>query len=301
MNKEPMMNDGNESQKTTHYCPLGFLILPPIFLIWSISFFASPVSTLIHAPTSTPTCRPYNDQAVAFTFCDAAHDDLADEYTTPLWDVRTDGFIPPVILKAIGWYESSDSPTGGWTQCVNGVPFDTGGCDWGIMQIHSHMNCDPGTQFNVETQQRVKYDYRYNIAMGAYLLRKWKWDWHQQNGRIIGDGNPYIAEHWYYAVWAYKGWDFANNPNNPLYDQCDFPYNLVHCAYVDRIWATAALPPTRGGRTLWSSVNLTRPNKWFFPRSQGQWNSWTWDIPDPLPVHRDGCRNCLPLVLKAYH
>jgi len=208
-----------------------------------------------------------------------------------------------VILKAIGWYESSDSPRGGWTQCVNGVPYtSTDGCAWGLMQIRSGMNCDaPANQFNAETQQRVKYDYRYNIAMGAFMLKRWKWDEHQTAGHIIGDGDPRIAEHWYYAVWAYNEWSFKNSPNNTARNPCsNWPISPVGCAYQDTVWWWAAHPPTRGGRTLWAPVNLTCPDKSLFPRYSWQWDSWNWRIADPLPVHQDWCRNCLPLVLKNY-
>jgi len=169
------------------------------------------------------------------------------------------------------------------------------------MQIYSGMNCDdPESQFNTETQQQVKYDYRYNIAMGAYILKKWKWDWHQQNGRIIGNGDPGIVEHWYYAVWAYYGWTVNNSPNNPVWDSCGWPDSWTNCAYVDRIWWRGRNPPSRGGRTLWSAVNLTRPDPSLFPRYEWQWASWNWHISDPLPVHRDWCRSYLPIVPRNY-
>ena len=295
------MNDRFNRAAIGRYSGLVFLAAALLLLGVFLLFPARPQPASAQVPT--PTCRPYNDQAVAFTCCDAAHDDVADEYAPPLQDVRTGGFIPPVILKAIGWYESSNSPTGGWTQCVNGVPFDTGGCAWGIMQVRSHMNCDT-TQFNAETQQQVKYDYRYNIAMGAYILKKWKWDWHQQNGRIIGNGDPYIAEHWYYAVWAYHQWTAVNSPNNPIDNPCpNWPSSFGGCAYQDKVWWWAAHPPSRGGRMLWSPVNLTRPDPALFPTDQAEmdsWPTWRWRISDPLPVHQDWCRNCLPLVLKNY-
>lgn len=253
---------------------------------------------LAQGPPPTPTCTQPDDLDIAFAFCDAAHDDLAGDYTSPLRDVSTDGFIPPVILKAVAWQESD------WTQCnADGTPFGPSGCDWGIMQIYSGMNCDtPENQFNTETQQQVKYDYRYNIAMGAYMLKKWKWDWHKQNGRIIGDGDPYIAEHWYYAVWAYHQWTAENSPNNLDINPCPrWPENAYLCAYQDKVWWWAAHPPSRGGRTLWSAVNLTRPDPSLFPENQAQMDSWPdWHIADPTPVRRDSCRTCLPLVLKCW-
>lgn len=252
----------------------------------------------------TPTCAQPDDVDIAFAFCDAAHDDIADEYPS-LYDVGTDGFIPPVILKAIGWYETHVSPIGGWAQCVNGSPYSSpSGCDWGIMQINTGMDCvTPTLQFDSETQQHVKYDYRYNIGMGAFILKKWKWDWHQGAGRIIGDGSPYIAEHWYYAVWAYNEWTWENNPNNTDAFPCNnWPYSASNCVYQDRIWWRAAHPPTRNGLILWSPVNLTRPDRSLLP-DESEWASWPsfdWAIDDPLPVHQDWCRACLPAVLKNH-
>lgn len=295
------MYGGHVGLRTPACCRLAVLYLT-LFSGLLTLLYANHPPALAQTPTPTPTCTQPNDVDIAFAFCDAAHDDLAGDYSSPLKDVSTDGYIPPVILKAIGWFETQDSPIGGWAQCVSGYPYSSAsGCDWGIMQIYSGMNCDdPGSQFNTETQQQVKYDYRYNIAMGAYILKKWKWDWHQQNGHIIGDGDPHIAEHWYYAVWAYNGWTVGNSSNFPQWDACQYPNSDVGCAYVDKIWWRAAYPPSRGGRTLWSAVNLTRPAKTLFPRYEWQWSSWNWQIADPTPVHRDSCRTCLPVVLKCW-
>jgi len=300
------MNDHSRQIETRTRYRLVFLAC--VLLLFLGLFMLLPVRhypARAQSPTPTPTCTQPNDQDIAIAFCDAGNDALADRYQPPLRDVSTDGFIPPVILKAIGWYESQDSPIGGWAQCVGGVPYNTGGCAWGIMQISSSMNCDtPPNQFNAETQQQVKYDYRYNIAMGAHILKKWKWDPHQTAGHVIGDGDPHIVEHWYYAVWAYYNWSYSQSPNNPIWDSCAYPNSWVNCAYVDRIWWRVRNPPSRSGRTLWAPISLTRPDRALFPRYESEWSSWNWHISDPLPTHQDNpyCRACyLPLALKNHH
>ena len=73
------------------------------------------------------------------------------------------------------------------------------------------------------------------------------------------------------------------------------------CTQPDRVWWTAAHPPTRGGRILWSAVNLTRPDLSVidFPATQPEMDAWTtWQISDTLPIHRDSCRNYLPIIMK---
>jgi hypothetical protein len=242
-----------------------------------------------------PTCTQPMDIDIAFAFCDAAYDDIANEYTSPLVDTGTDGYIPPIILKAIGAQET------GWTQCgVDGTPINNNGCAWGLMQIYAGMDCY--NPFNEETRERVKYDYRYNIAMGAFELRKWHWDVRSEAGCTIGDGSPDITEHWYYAVWSYGegGWAFESCPNNQLYDGCQWPTSSSGCAYVDKVWWKARNPPSRSGYTFYSPVDLTRPNPSDLPRSIGEWTSWDCVIGDPTPVHRDSCRACLPSVVRAY-
>jgi hypothetical protein len=106
------------------------------------SLLAFPIGQL-RVQAQEPTCTQPDDVDIALTFCEAAHDDLADEYAPPLADVSTNGLIPPIILKAIGWYETQESPIpGGWAQCVNSTPFSsTSGCDWGIMHQHGYGLC----------------------------------------------------------------------------------------------------------------------------------------------------------------
>ncbi len=248
------------------------------------------------------TCTQPSDQDIAMTFCDAAHNDIAAEYPG-LYNVSIDVVVPPIILKAIGWYETWERhypDGGGWLQCVNGRPVtSTDSCAWGLMQIQTGMNCDPpGSQFGAATQQAVKYDYRYNIAMGAHILVN---KWHERRpNQWLGDGSPDIAEHWYFAVWAYNEWGENNHPNNDNFHRV-YPIwnNPGTYPYQEVVWWLAANPQHRTGEpALWSPVSLTLPDRGLFPSSPYDPTGY---YPDPLPTHRDWCRNCLPLVLKNYH
>ena len=280
-----------------------YLPVTMIFLLLSaLSLLFSPEQKIVVAQSSTATptwsCVQPTGVDIAFTYCDAAHNDIAQDYATPLADVSTDKYIPPIILKAMGGQESQ------WTQCnADNTPFaSASGCDWGIMQINSGMDCvAPTAQFNDETRQQIKYDYRYNIGMGTHILEQ-KWNWHQQNNRIIGDGSSDIAEHWYYAVWAYNTWSAANSPNPDVNPCLNWPDELEGCAYQDKVWWWAAHPLMGNGQALWSAVDLTRPdNLNTFPTTQQEMSTWTgWHIADPVPVHHDSCRDYLPLVMKNY-
>ncbi|EOC99297.1 S-layer homology domain-containing protein [Caldisalinibacter kiritimatiensis] len=107
--------------------------------------------------------------------------------------------IPSVILKSIARVESvfkQFNPDGSVYTGRSG--------SIGLMQIHN--------AYGMYDSHRLKYDITYNIEAGAdVLLMKWK----MANDRLprIGDMNPNILEHWYFALWAYNGWVESNNPN----------------------------------------------------------------------------------------
>jgi hypothetical protein len=124
--------------------------------------------------------------------------------------------IPAVLLKAIGWVES------GWHQFTpQGTPLVSFDFGYGIMQVTSGMagafgnvdgDLDPGVQ------SAIASSYRYNIDFGAGILAT-KWSTTPR----IGDGNPSVLENWYYALWAYNGWGWVNNPNNPRFTRIGTP------------------------------------------------------------------------------
>lgn len=113
--------------------------------------------------------------------------------------------IPPELLKAIAWQEST------WRQYVNGAPligFDGKGI--GLMQVTPGYTGLPedGTP---EFEQRLKTDIEYNIDKGIeILLQKWNW-----TGKIIpkvNDGSKEVVDNWYFALIAYNGISKINDP-----------------------------------------------------------------------------------------
>lgn len=113
-------------------------------------------------------------------------------------EVAEEKNIPAVILKALAWKESQ------YNQFTSkGEPFVSRG-NTGIMQINSvHKHFD---------RERLKYDIKYNIEAGAdILLGRW-----YASGSVypkVGNMDPNVLEHWYFALWGYNGWVARNNPN----------------------------------------------------------------------------------------
>ncbi|WP_417898866.1 cell wall-binding repeat-containing protein [Bacillus haimaensis] len=117
--------------------------------------------------------------------------------------------IPPEIIKAIAWQESSwrqyrtnDDPNGTWEKGDPIVSFDGG---IGIMQItEPNMTADRAV--------RLKTDIVYNIQEGIRILKdKWTYsNW----GRIpqINGNDMQIMEDWYFAIMAYNGISRRNDP-----------------------------------------------------------------------------------------
>lgn len=183
--------------------------------------------------------------------------------------------VPCIILRAIGYTESR------WKQ-VTASPGRTGptlisfDCGYGVMQITSGMS--GGFGFD---PTRVASSYEYNIGTGAKILID-KWNVTPP----IGDRDPGIAEDWYFAVWAYNGFSFINNPNNPRYDPNRVPFSgnqpRTHYPYQEIVWGYAAHPP---GSEFWTATPLTLPKRALIknkPKSSD-------NIARPLPAHTSGC------------
>jgi len=159
------------------------------------------------------------------------------------WNHRP--YAPCILLKAIGYIEST-----GWFQFnvstygSTGPTFISSDCGYGIMQITSGMDGSLG----IFDPQRVAGEPAYNIGTGAlFLQRKWNsiiYD-HDKN---IGKNDPMVVENWYYAVWAYNGWSYFNNPNNPRY-----PWHEVH-GVVDKVVRRVPIGLTK---SLYGDVRLT--------------------------------------------
>ena len=209
---------------------------------------------------------------------------------------RISPYVPCILLKAIGYTESS-----GWKQFdadygQEGQTVISQDCGYGIMQITSGMGggagFDPG---------RVAAEPAYNIGTGArILIEKW-------NGLdyYIGNNNPHVVEDWYYAVWAYNGWGWVNNPNNldkypnvgripwacgtdPSQSRSDYPYQEL-------IWGCAANPP---GSEFWDVTPLTLPLREDLYTYEG--GPPPTHIDTPQPSHGSCSVVYLPAVLKNY-
>lgn len=164
--------------------------------------------------------------------------------------------IPPSLLKAIGWVESR------WQQYTPaGRPLVSSDFGYGIMQITSGMAGASGNgagAIDSATQSLIATSYRHNIAFGAQILAE-KW----AATPMVGDGDPAKVENWYYAIWAYNGWGWVNNPNNPRFsrvgtpttDPSGFPYQ------EDVLYFVTHPPHDADGNPLWASVHVTLPSQ----------------------------------------
>ena len=170
---------------------------------------------------------------------------------------------PCLLLKAIGYTE------GMWEQAWGSVPVGASGptkqsasCGYGIMQITSGMR-NPN-ELPLETQLRIAGDYRFNIAWGTNILAE-KWNTGDLLDAVVGDRDPSVAEHWYYAVWAYNQFNFKNNPNNPDYPwprpEYDGSQSRLDYPYQEIVWGYAAHPPEVDDLPLWEGVPLTLPDR----------------------------------------
>ncbi len=159
---------------------------------------------------------------------------------------------------------------------------------YGIMQVTSGMagafgspdgSLDPGTQ------SRVASDYRFNIAYGMnILLKKWA------ATPTIGNGDPAVIENWYYAIWAYNGWGWVNNPNNPRFTRTGTPAtDPSSYPYQERVLYLVAHPPRDSdGNPLWKAVPVTLPSRGQIGSSPGSYT--------PAATHRQ----VAPAVSASY-
>ncbi|GEM_PF-1371355 len=192
---------------------------------------------------------------------------------------------PCLILKAMAWTE------GAWQQASPNVVEGNSGpvkvspsCGYGIMQITSGMQA-PGAGIPQDQQEKIGTDYRYNIGWGAKTLVE-KWNAGKSLNAVVGDRNPEVAEHWYYAIWGYNQFTFKNNPNNPDYawprpafdgsqSRTGYPYQEVILGYT-------ANPPRPKGAALWTGTPVGMPDRAQIGQTPGP-------IPAPSGAHAVAC------------
>jgi hypothetical protein len=206
-------------------------------------------------------------------------------------------YAPCVLLKAMGWIESE-----GWFQFNTNNTYQTTGptviasdCGYGIMQITSGMTGGGGFD-----PQRVASSINYNIGTGTKILIE-KWN---SNIPPVGNNNPEFIEHWYYAIWAYNGFSFDNNPNNPIFpanrsswsctkqNASQWPYQekVLGCVQFPPDDPEAIVEPGDPRVVLWNSVTVSFPPRSSIAAIPGA-------IESPSPRHG----SCIQIYLPMLH
>lgn len=124
--------------------------------------------------------------------------------------------IPPEIMKGIALTEN-----GGLKQFnADGTPFISFDGGIGIMQVtlaDSDMRYD---------RERLKYDTRYNIQVGAEILLE-KWNYGGKRIPTVNNNEIHILENWYFAIMAYNGLLSRNDPNKSASTYQSRVYNNI--------------------------------------------------------------------------
>ncbi|MGD6875655.1 S-layer homology domain-containing protein [Bacillus infantis] len=129
-----------------------------------------------------------------------------NNYTVPeikrmLQETAVEKGIPAEILKAIAYAEN------GFKQFdSNNEPYITDDGGIGIMQVT--MTPQEMQQQNI-SEEKLKWDIRYNIEVGADILNE-KWNLDLPS---INNHEKNKLEDWYFAVMAYNGLSKQNDPN----------------------------------------------------------------------------------------
>jgi hypothetical protein len=224
-------------------------------------------------------------------------------------------YIPPTLLKSIGWIESA------LAQAANSVPWSAVGpalvsfdCGHGIMQITSGMTNPADSGWPSKQQALVATHYLYNIGRGAAILAD-KWNAAPEFRPIAGTdtaASPNIVENWYFAVWGYNGFtgpgaNRSNHPMDPIY--ASWPRTGFSCGptndgyghsygnypYQEIVFGCMARPPSVDNRQLWQPLAASLPNLndslWSGPLALSNFTTSNWyasmDIPSPQPTHND--------------
>ncbi len=227
-------------------------------------------------------------------------------------------YIPPVLLKAIGWIESAlaqGATSTPWSSVGPAlVSFD---CGHGIMQVTSGMTAPADSGQPSRQQALVAEDYLYNIGRGAAILAD-KWNGSPQYRPIAGtdtDSDPAIVENWYFALWGYNGFtgpgaNRSNHPMDPTYAawprtgfSCGslsdgYGHSYSNYPYQEIVLGCMARPPSVAGTQLWTPLPASLPNLsdtlWSGPLDLTHWSACAssfdcaaMDIPSPQPAHHD--------------
>jgi hypothetical protein len=201
---------------------------------------------------------------------------------------RTDAEFPCRLLPAIGATESSITQF-----CTeSGLTVISFDCGFGIMQVTSGAASYPGIQSREDI----------NVAAGADILAE-KWNGNESFGGQFGDSDPTILESWYFAVWAYNGFVYSNNPNNPDKPTNRPPFNGPSSLsrgsypYQELVWGYLHNPEERDGELMWDAIEVSYPDN--IPDQSGLF-SVQLDLPEL--THTDPCvDNCASTTASTAH
>lgn len=201
--------------------------------------------------------------------------------------------FPCRLLPAIGATESSIlqfCEASGLTV----ISFD---CGFGIMQVTSGASSYPG----IESRADI------NVAAGADILAQ-KWNGDGNFGGRFGDSDPSFVESWYFAVWAYNGFVYRNNPNNPSFPANRPPFHGPSSLsrgsypYQELVWGYLEFPLVKSGEAVWEGLAVTYPDRKSIPNQEGLFSE---DVALPQPAHPDPCvavcpaEGCPPTELRT--
>ena len=222
----------------------------------------------------------------------------------------TTPYVPPTLLKAVGWIES------GLAQADHSVPWESTGptkvsfdCGHGIMQVTSGMTDPADGGWPSAQQALVATHYLYNIGRGSAILAE-KWNSAPDFRPIVGNGDPRTVEDWYFALWSYNGFTGpgANRSNHPMDpDYAPWPRTPFSCGpasdglghsygnypYQELVYGCAAHPPSASGQQRWTPLGATLPDlrdpRWSGPLSLANfvYPYRLMDMPTPQPAHQD--------------
>ncbi|RBP91542.1 transglycosylase-like protein with SLT domain [Cytobacillus firmus] len=137
------------------------------------------------------------------------------ELSKKLTEKALENGIPPEILKAIAWQEST------WRQFYSdGTPvigFD--GLGIGLMQITD-------TTLSDEEIKRLMTDIDYNLQKGINILLE-KWNYGNKRIPTINNNDQELIENWYFAIMAYNGISMKNDPLQSSTTYQDKIYNHI--------------------------------------------------------------------------
>jgi hypothetical protein len=206
---------------------------------------------------------------------DPALEPAAEHVGTDGSAMQQPAYVPPTILRSIGWIETR------WHQATwsvqpgqSGPALASDGCAYGVMQIATGMSIS-GTPTSL--QQLIGSDYRANIEAGAQLLTK-NWNWDSSALPYLGRHDPHVLEDWYFAIWAYHcfgdscgAYGAHDNPDDPslpwprpMYDspqQLSSSTSLTYAdyPYEELVYGLVSNPPSAGGHQLWQPIALQLP------------------------------------------